>query len=194
MMAALRAMAGGLLNDAGLAYRRPDGSRSGLDIGDANTRLATWLPYIQFDPVDKFFGNRDSIGFCLEVVPQTGADKATSDRLKGLFSRLPTHSTLQFHLFASPHVKDTLRDYANLRLADADAAAKADRSGRPARNDNVFRQMARRRYAHLNHGAFAPLVPGIDMLVRDFRLAISVTIPGSLSRPGEVDVDRKSVV
>ena len=177
-------------SDEALTYRRPDGSPSGMDIADANTRLATWLPYITFDATNKLFGNRDSIGFCLEVLPQTGADKATADRLKGLFARLPTHATLQFHLFASPHVKDTLRNHANLRLADLDADAKADRMGRPARNDNVFRQMARRRYAHLNHGAFAPLMAGNGMLVRDFRLCLSVTIPGSLDRPADVDTLR----
>ena len=178
---------GGSSDERAIVYRRPDGSRSGLDITDANARLGTWLPYIEYERIDKLFGNRDSIGFCLEVMPQTGADKGTSDRLKGLFSRLPTHSTMQFHLFASPHVKDTLRNYANLRVADREAVANADRMGRPARNENVFRQMARRRYAHLNHGAFAPLVPGVGMLVRDFRLAVSVTIPGTLGKPVDVD-------
>ena len=201
MIAALRSLIGSLFGDLFGAsatgsldkdptYRRLDGSRSGMDIADVNTRLASWLPYIEFDAADKLFGNRDSIGFCLEVLPQTGADKATADRLKGLFARLPTHATVQFHLFASPHVKDTLRNHANLRQADLDADAKADRMGRPARNDNVFRQMARRRYAHLNQGAFAPLVAGNGMLVRDFRLAISVTIPGSLDRPVDVDTLR----
>lgn len=201
MIAALRSSIGSLFGDLFGAsatgsldkdptYRRLDGSRSGMDIADVNTRLASWLPYIEFDAADKLFGNRDSIGFCLEVLPQTGADKATADRLKGLFARLPTHATVQFHLFASPHVKDTLRNHANLRQADLDADAKADRMGRPARNDNVFRQMARRRYAHLNQGAFAPLVAGNGMLVRDFRLAISVTIPGSLDRPVDVDTLR----
>jgi conjugal transfer ATP-binding protein TraC len=173
--------------DEPVIYRRPDGSRSGLDIADQNTRMSSWLPYIEFDKNDKFFGNRDSIGFCLEAVPQTGADKGTSDRLKGLFSRLPSHSTLQFHMFASPHVKDALRRYANLRVADLGSTSTSDRLGRPARNENVFRQMARRRYAHLNHGAFSPLVPGVGMLVRDFRLVVSVTIPGELGKFGDVD-------
>lgn len=194
MIASLRSsfngLLGNLLGESGeseTVYRRPDGSRSGLDINDTNARLATWLPYIEFERLDKLFGNRDSIGFCLEALPQTGADQDTANRLKGLFARLPTHATLQFHLFASPHVKDTLRQYADLRTIDPDAALKAARLGRVARNENVFRQMARRRYAHLNYGAFAPLVPGVGMLVRNFRLAISVTIPGTLHRRIEVE-------
>jgi len=171
-------------------YRRADGSRSGLDLQDENARLATWLPYIEYDPKDRLFGNRDSVGFCLEALPQTGADAETAARLKGLFARLPTHSTLQFHLYASPHVREILRAYAALRVVDADADQKAERRGRAARNDNVFRQMARRRFGHLNHGAFEPLVEGVGMLVRNFRLAISVTTPGTLHKAGDVEALR----
>lgn len=159
-----------------------------VDLGEAGARISNWLPYRSYRPHDQVFINRDSLGFVLEAVPQTGADASIVERLKGLYTRLPTDSTLQISLFASPNVVNQLRDYANLREMDKDAATKADqRGGRPARNENVFRQMARRRFAHFARGAREPLIEGTGFLVRDYRLFISVTVPGTVEDMGTLD-------
>ena len=110
-----------------------------VDLTETNARVAAWLPYSAYRPDDQIFINRDSLGFVLEVTPQTGANEDTAERLKGLYARLPTDSTLQIHLWASPNVTHTLKEYAGLRQLDADAAHQAEqRGGRPARNTNTF--------------------------------------------------------
>ena len=159
-----------------------------VNLGDAGARLSNWLPYRSFRPEDQVFINRDSLGFVLEALPQTGADAAIIERLKGLYTRLPTDSTLQISLFASPNVVGALREYANLCQIDEDAATKScQRGGRTARNENVFRTMARRRFAHFARGARQPLIEGMGFMVRDFRLFISVTMPGSVENLDVLD-------
>jgi conjugal transfer ATP-binding protein TraC len=156
-------------------------AKGGVDLNDASSRIASWLPYRSYRAADKVFVNRDSIGFILECLPQTGADLDTVDRLKGLFARLITDGTLQIHLYASPNVRPVLRAYANLRKLDPDISEQSrGRGGRPARNGNVFRGMARRRYAHLLAGSRRPMMAGSGFMVRDFRVLLSVTVPGNI--------------
>lgn len=159
----------------------PTGSAAAVDLTEEGARLAGWLPYSAYRQGDQVFINRDSLGFVLEVTPQTGANQDTADRLKGLYARLPTDATMQIHLWASPNVRPLLREYAELRQADPDALAQAElRGGRPARNSNVHRTMARRRFAHLLRGAREPLANDVAFLVRDFQIFISVTLPGHI--------------
>ncbi len=159
-----------------------------VDLREPGARMSNWLPYVSYRPADQVFVNRDSLGFVLEVMPQTGADAAMVERLKGLFTRLTKDCTLQVTMYASPNVLHTLREYANLRMCDTDAASRSEeRGGRAARNANVFRQMARRRYAHYARGAKAPLIEGTGFVVRDFRLFVSVTVPGSIQDLNALD-------
>jgi hypothetical protein len=86
-----------------------------VDLTDPGARIANWLPYSAYMRDEQIYVNRDSLGFVLEVTPQTGADESTAERLKGLYARLPTDSTLQIHMWASPNIDPILRDHANLR-------------------------------------------------------------------------------
>lgn len=166
---------------AASALAQDPAAKGGVDLNDASSRIASWLPYRSYRAADKVFINRDSIGFILECLPQTGADLDTVDRLKGLFARLITDGTLQIHLYASPNVRPALRAYANLRALDPDISEQSrSRGGRPARNGNVFRGMARRRYAHLLASSQKPMIAGSGFLVRDFRILLSVTVPGNI--------------
>ncbi len=159
----------------------PEARSPHVDLTETGARLASWLPYSAYRPTDRVFINRDSLGFVLEVTPQTGANQDTAERLKGLYARMPTDATMQISLWASPNVGPQLRDYANLRQADPDAVEQAEaRGGRPARNNNVFRTMARRRYAHLMRGSRQALANDVAFLVRDFQIFISVTVPGHI--------------
>jgi hypothetical protein len=83
------------------------------------------------------------------VMPQSGADDRMVEVLISLYANCPAGTGIQFHLFASPHIRPQLRRYANLRMEDADQLSKAQRWGRPARNDNLFRVLARRRFDNL---------------------------------------------
>ncbi len=109
------------------------------------------------------------------------------DVLKSIFPSCPARTGVQFQLFASPHIKDTLRQYANLRVEDGDQSERAKEWGRPARNSNVYRALARRRVEHYLNGAQRSLAPGYHFTIRDFRLLVSVSLPGSIEQRSKID-------
>ncbi len=159
-----------------------------VDLTETGARIASWLPYSAYRAEERVFINHDSLGFVLAVTPQTGATHDTAERLKGLYVRLPTDATMQVTLWATPNVAPTLRSFASLRRMDDDAEEQAlQRGGRPSRNSNVFRAMARKRYAHLQRGSQRPLSPDVAFLVRDFQLYIAVTVPGSIRDLNRLD-------
>lgn len=159
-----------------------------VDLTEVGARMAGWLPYSAYRPEDRVFVNHHSIGFVLAVTPQTGADQDMVDRLKGLYVRLPTDAAMQISLYASPNVSPVLRDYANVRMLDPDAEQQATlRGGRPARNQNVYRAMARKQFAHLRAGAQKPFSADVAFLVRDFQVYLSVTLPGSIRDLNKLD-------
>jgi conjugal transfer ATP-binding protein TraC len=141
-------------------------------------QFASWLPYSAYLAAEKVFVNRDGLGFMLEVMPQSGADERMAEVLVSLYANCPPATGLQFHLFGSPHLHEQLRRYANLRVEDEDQAEKAHRWGRPARNENLYRRLARQRTGHLLRGAQHSLTSGFHYTVRDFRLMLSVSVPG----------------
>ena len=114
----------------------------GQPIDTPAEQFAGWLPYSAYLPAEKIFVNRDSMGFMLELMPQSGADDRMAEVLVSLYANCQPGTGIQFHLFASPHVRAQLRQYANLRVEDEDQAEKAQQWGRPARNDNLFRKLA----------------------------------------------------
>jgi conjugal transfer ATP-binding protein TraC len=152
-------------------------------------QFASWLPYTAYLDDEQLFVNNDGIGFMLELMPQSGADDRMVEVLISLYANCPAGAGIQFHLFASPHLRGQLRRYANLRLEDGDQFSKAERWGRPARNDNLFRKLARRRFEHLTAGAQRSLTQGFHYTMRDFRLMMSVTLQGdakNLARREEI--------
>ena len=150
----------------------------GADPESPSDQFASWLPYQSYLADEQLFVNRDGIGFMLEVMPQAGADDRMVEVLISLYANCPPNTGIQFNLFGSPHVRRQLREYANLRAEDADQTQKAQVWGRPARNDNLFRKLARQRFEHLTRGAHTSLTKGFHYTLRDFRLMISVTVQG----------------
>src|SRR5262245_2217439 len=142
-------------------------------------QFANWLPYSAYIADERVFVNRDNLGFMLEIIPQSGADDRMVEVLISLYATCPKGTGVQFHLFASPHVREQLRQYANLRMEDEDQVEKAKHWGRPARNGNLYRTLSRQRAAHLLSGARRSLTTGFHYTIRDFRLMMSVTVPGS---------------
>ena len=168
----------------------------GAPVDTPAEQFAAWLPYSAYLPDENLFVNRDGLGFMLELMPQSGADERMAEVLISLYANCPTGTGIQFHLFASPHVRAQLRRYANLRVEDSDQAEKAKRWGRPARNENLFRNLARQRVGHLLRGAQSSLTSGFHYTVRDFRLMMSVTLPGDandLTKRDEVMALRESM-
>jgi type IV conjugative transfer system lipoprotein TraV len=161
---------------------RPRGRRSASPsaqpVDTPAEQFANWLPYSAYLAPEKIFVNRDSMGVMLELMPQSGADERMAEVLVSLYANCPPGTGIQFHLFASPQVRTQLRHYANLRVEDEDQAEQAKQWGRPARNGNLFRKLARQRVGHLLQGAQKSLTAGFHYTIRDFRLMLSVAFPG----------------
>lgn len=169
----------------------------GVNPKDPSDQLAHWLPYHAFDKARRVFINKDSIGFVLGLVPQTGSDQAMADSLKGVYSILPDNCGQQFTMFASPHVQELLKRYANMRRTDVDHTGVVSQFGRPGRHENISRVMARRRYAFLNSGVMQSMVPSFPMMVRDYKTFFSVALPGSIddmSRVAELSDLRDQII
>ncbi|MES2260952.1 MAG: type IV secretion system protein TraC [Pseudomonadota bacterium] len=144
-------------------------------------QFASWLPYSAYLAAEDIFVNRDGMGFMLEIMPQSGADDRMVEVLVSLYATCPPKTGIQFHLFASPHIGALLHRYANLRMEDHDQTEKAMHWGRPARNENLFRHLARQRVGHLLQGAQRSMTAGFHYTIRDFRLMMSVALPGAAS-------------
>ena len=126
-------------------------------------QFASWLPYVAYAPEDKLFVNRDTLGFMLELMPQSGADERMVEILLSLYATCPKGTGIQFSLFASPHVIEPLSRYGRLRVEDADQGEKARERGRPARNSNLYRTLARRRVGHYLAGSARFAHPGLPL-------------------------------
>ena len=126
----------------------------------------------------------------LEVMPQSGADDRMVEVLISLYANCPPDTGIQFHLFASPHIRPQLRKYANLRMED-------DRPGRQGPGTGAARPATTTCSASSPgaasstspHGAQHSLTQGFHYTIRDFRLMMSVTLqgdPASLARRDEI--------
>lgn len=141
-------------------------------------KFSTWLPYRAFDAEREAFVLADGIGTVIEALPQSGADQTMADLVRGLFvAPWPAGASLQINLFGTPHIKPLLMRYAAQRQVDEDQAEKAGEWGRPARNSNIFRHLARRRVEHYLNGSVKSIAKGGNFLLRDFRLIVSLYIP-----------------
>lgn len=149
------------------------------DIIDRQERLSGILPYSAYLKEEKVFVNDDSIGFVLEARPQTGADDEMARILATIFQICPTGAGVQFTLYGSPSILRDLKAYANQRQPDAGQDLHEYENGRPRRNENVFRTQVRRRVSHYLKGATGSMFAHIPYLLRNYRLIVSVTVPGS---------------
>ena len=145
-----------------------------------------WLPYRAWLEDRQVFVNRDALGFCLELRPQSGADEEMSRILTSLYEAAPAGTGIQFHLLASPDIHSPLSAYADLRVPD-EFIPELDERGRLGRHTNIHRTLARRRVGHYLRGARQSLLPNQSYLFRRFRLVASVCLPGSPENLGRID-------
>jgi len=146
--------------------------------GQDAVQFSQWLPYRAYLDDDRVFVNRDSLGVCLEVQPQSGADEAMARVLTAVYAAAPRGTGIQFHLLASPAIRGPLARYAGLRQLDNEVPEFAS-LGRAGRHANIHRTMARRRVAHYLAGSRTSLLPTQSYLFRDFRLVVSFSMPGN---------------
>jgi conjugal transfer ATP-binding protein TraC len=174
-------------------WRSKPGQHSPLHVSETggfsasfNTGFSDWLPYRAYLHERQVFVNRDALGFCLELRPQSGADEEMSRILSALYDAAPAGAGIQFHLLASPDIRDVLQRYSGLRLEDP-LVPEFDELGRPGRHSNIHRTLARRRIGHYLEGSRRSLLPHQSYLLRRFRLVASVCLPGNAEQLGRID-------
>jgi len=139
--------------------------------------LAHLLPYESWDEESGLYYNDDCCSFLLEVTPSVGMDEETLRVLSGIYSALPSGYTAQYTLYASPDIMPLMKRWADLRHED-EPTDDDDSHTRPHhRNENIFRTTLRRRVDYLLGGTWKSLFSDQAMLVRDFRIFLSVNQP-----------------
>lgn len=125
--------------------------------------IAKLLPYETFDPETGLFINKKSIGFILETSPLIGSSEEIENILSSIITDIfPPNADLQFLLIASPKVGNAL-----------DAFEEA-RSG-----SEMFAWLAKKRTDYLKKGAFDSISRNQSLMIRNFRLLISVSMPAA---------------
>ena len=156
-------------------------------------RLTGLLPYLGWLPEEKLFvldngafgqPGEHSLGFCIEIVPQTGANEEMERVLASLFMSCPPGTGIQVTLYATPHILPVLRQQANMLPVDPD---KAGEGVMDRRNRNIFRTLARRRIDHYLKGKGESLFKHHVFLLRDYRCVISITMPLQPDKPADVE-------
>lgn len=77
--------------------------------------LHSILKYDEYDSKTGLFYNENSVSFCFEVIPQTGADEDMVTRLKSLFTPIPANYGIQWTMFGNPINDDNYFRYVELR-------------------------------------------------------------------------------
>jgi len=130
----------------------------------AKHSLADFLPYIAEE--DGIFINKNSSGFVLQALPVLGCDEAMEQKLHALFkNELPLGSSIQFMLIASPKVGEILSNWQQARSNSA----------------SIFQKLAAKRVKYFAKLAMPSATS--ELVVRNFLLFISISIPGSNLNP-----------
>lgn len=114
----------------------------------------------------------ESVGYTLELTPQTGATPEMARQLTGLFSAdLPTSTGLQVTLFAEPDIEWAANAYVASRTPAVLVPEHKQESA------SVLSHLAQARVDYLKTGLKAPLSKGSHFRVRHFRAWLAVAIP-----------------
>lgn len=114
----------------------------------------------------------ESVGFTLEMIPQTGATPEMAEQLTSLFSPdLPTGTGIQVTLFAEPDINWATNAYIASRTPHFLATENKQSAAQ------TLTHLAHERVRYLNHGVHHGLSAGSHFRVRHYRAWVSVAIP-----------------
>ena len=161
-----------LLIDAGIP-----GFRHG-DVAKVD-RLSAYLPWDAVDDDGLFIlkGKRpdesEGLGFTIEIFPQTGVTDEMEKSLLGITSALPPNAVVAITAYASPAVEGL----TELMLPDA---PKADAFTHLSQNaQSLMNAAIKSAIANLNRGARHQVTPGAPVVIRHWRVWLSVVMPGA---------------
>lgn len=129
------------------------------------------LQYDMYDDQSGLFYNDQSVSFCFEVIPQTGADEDMAARLTTLFTPIPAGYGVQWTLFGSPILDEQLQAYLDLRNIAVDKGLKT----------SFFQELSQRRVKHIRKNVGQPLFLNDNFVIKNIRLIFSITKSGKFS-------------
>lgn len=142
-------------------------------------RLSAYLPWDAVDDDGLFIlkGKRpdesEGLGFTIEIFPQTGVTDEMEKSLLGITSALPPNAVVAITAYASPAVEGL----TELMLPDA---PKADAFTPQSQNAlSLMNAAIKSAIANLNRGARHQVTPGAPVVIRHWRVWLSVVMPGA---------------
>jgi conjugal transfer ATP-binding protein TraC len=91
-------------------------------------------------------------------------------------------SSIGIHLFGTPHIAGQLERYVQHRIEDPDIGEQNAKESDPfdmQPSENVYRRFAKRRARFYDRAAHKSITKGTPYVLRDFRLILSVVVPGT---------------
>ena len=79
--------------------------------------------YDMYDPDNGLYFNEGSIGFCLEIIPQTGANDEMVSRLLTMFTPISKDTSIQIQMFGNTIFDSMIDRYYQIRF-DAEKAGE----------------------------------------------------------------------
>jgi conjugal transfer ATP-binding protein TraC len=127
--------------------------------------LSSQLPYEAYDREKEIYHNQSTVGFILECSPLVGANLIIQKTLSSLFTTaIPEGGVLQVLLYASPKIAPSLEAFYAARIK----AGEVHQSSAKALTD------------YLKQGAYEPLFSHDQILIRDFKVYLSLTLDNEL--------------
>lgn len=135
------------------------------------------LPYECYDEVTKLFYNNDNMGFCLIVIPQSGADEDMINRLNTMYSTVPANYGLQWSVLASSSFDDDLHNFIALR----------EKTMAQGQGGDIFIQLAKQKAKFIKKNQGKPMFLGSNYAIKKTTLILSVYTKHSLDNKYKVE-------
>lgn len=126
------------------------------------------LPYELYDEKTNLYYTDDSLAFCLEVEPQSGADDSIITRLNTMYSVIEKDYGLQWVMVGTSSMEDDFNDYVNIRGAKNEGG------------DDLFLQLAKQKVNYIKKTKGGPLFVGSNYSIKKNILLLSFSIKGNI--------------
>ena len=138
--------------------------------------LQSLLPYRAYCQERDFYLNENSTGFMLEISPLCGANEKTIDLINGmLVSGVPQGCNIQVLNYASPKVGKLFNTWSSIR------------------DEGVYKELAKHRTDYYKSATWRSLFKGDDLLIRDYRVFVCVSMQGDKDVYAKLDLLRDQI-
>lgn len=138
------------------------------------------LPYENYDSDTNLYYNRDTVGYMLVCSPATGLTLERLQVLNGIFNQShPAETLIQVSLIADHNIDFVLDGWAQGKQNAVDKS-----------NLDIFQTLAKNRTEYLRAGKWKSLLKDQALLLRNFHLVVSYTVPVPVGvAPVDIDDD-----